>query len=601
MIQLLNICNFFSRKVKYLILTFLLLTFAHSSETLIFVEQTKLYENPYWSKLLHYRNGISEIDSSNFFVSNDGKKELKKELFETINALENGTKNLLCRFPLRVSWLKENIPNLKDKIITYECKELDEFLSLIDAKYVTMVFPTAHINSPASMYGHTFLRVSSNKETPLISNAINYAAATNETNGLIFAYKGLFGGYEGRYSILPYYEKIKEYNNLEQRDIWEYDLDLNQEEINRLVLHTFELKDSYSDYFFFKENCSYNVLWLLEIARSDLNLVNKFDFKTVPLDSIKILQDYDLINNTNFRYSSMRKMKYILNEKIKNKEYLKAFVNEDEALNETLNVEDKISYLDFKISYLQYQRANNQYDKDEYLKKYLQLLRQRSEYKETSSYDIKTPFNPLYSHDSARVSLFYDSNDRFEFEAKPAYNDIYDISDGYLQGAYIDFFDLSLKKQKDENLKLDRFTLLKIKSLAPQDMFFKPISWGIELGYEYFKEQSDYLKVRPEIGISFGENQDFIYMMLGSNIYYKEREQLYSLGSSIGFITNRFDKLKFGINYSYDEYNNSLENKQFELFSTYKLHRNSALNIKYINDDLYENQDKVKLGIFYYF
>ncbi len=601
MIQLLNICNFFCRKVKYLILTFLLLTFAHSSETLTFIEQIKLYENPYWSKLLHYRNGVSEIDSSNFFISNDGKRELKKELFETINALENGTQNILCRFPLRVSWLKENIPTLKDKIITYECKELDEFLSLIDAKYVTMVFPTAHINSPASMYGHTFLRVSSNNETPLISNAINYAAATDETNGLIFAYKGLFGGYEGRYSILPYYEKIKEYNNLEQRDIWEYDLALTQEEINRLVLHTFELKDSYSDYFFFKENCSYNVLWLLEIARKDLDLVSKFDFKTVPLDSIKVLLEYDLIKGTNFRYSSMRKMKYILNEKIKNKEYLKVFVNEDIPINGSLSIEDKISYLDFKILYLQYQRANSEYNKEEYLKKYLQLLKQRSDYKEASFYDIKTPFNPLYSHDSAKISFFYDSNDSFEFGAKPAYNDIYDISDGYLQGAYIDFFDLSLKKQRNENLRLDRFTLLKIKSLAPQDMFFKPISWGIELGYEHFKEQSDYLKARPEIGISFGENKDFIYMMLGSNIYYKQSEQLYSLGSSIGFITNRFNRLKFGINYSYDEYNNSLENKQFETFSTYKLHKNSALNIKYINDNLYEKQDKIKLGIFYYF
>ncbi len=379
MTQLLNICNFFCRKVKYLILTFLLLTFAHSSETLTFIEQIKLYENPYWSKLLHYRNGVSEIDSSNFFISNDGKRELKKELFETINALENGTQNILCRFPLRVSWLKENIPTLKDKIITYECKELDEFLSLIDAKYVTMVFPTAHINSPASMYGHTFLRVSSNNETPLISNAINYAAATDETNGLIFAYKGLFGGYEGRYSILPYYEKIKEYNNLEQRDIWEYDLALTQEEINRLVLHTFELKDSYSDYFFFKENCSYNVLWLLEIARKDLDLVSKFDFKTVPLDSIKVLLEYDLIKGTNFRYSSMRKMKYILNEKIKNKEYLKVFVNEDIPINGSLSIEDKISYLDFKILYLQYQRANSEYNKEEYLKKYLQLLKQISD------------------------------------------------------------------------------------------------------------------------------------------------------------------------------------------------------------------------------
>jgi hypothetical protein len=596
---LLNICNFFNRKFKYLILSFLFCTFSYSSELNTFVEQTKLYENPYWSKLLHYRNGESEIDSDNFFISKNGKYNLKEELFETINSLEKGTNSILCRFPLRVKWLKENIPNLN--ITQYSCEELDKFISLVDGKFVTMVFPTAHINSPASMYGHTFIRISSNEETPLISNAVNYAAATTDTNGLIFAYKGLFGEYEGRYSILPYYEKIKEYNNLEQRDIWEYDLDLTQDEIDKLVLHTYELKDSYSDYFFFKENCSYNVLWLLEVARPSLDLVSQFDFKTVPLDSIKVLQKYNLIKNTNFRYSSMRKMKFILNEKIENKEYVKGFIKEDNELNDSLSTEDKISYLDLKISYLQYQRANNEYDKDEYLKKYLQLLKERSSYKQASTYDIKTPFNPIDSHDSARVSFFYNNNDSFEFSAKPVYNDMYDISDGYLQGAYIDFFDVNIKKEKDENARLDRFTLLKIKSLAPQDLIFKPISWGIDVGYEHFKQRSDYLKVKPEIGVTFGQNRDFIYLMAGSNLYYKNSEQLYSIGSTIGFITNRFDNLKLGINYSYDKYNKDLKNNQFEAFSTYKLDRNLALNIKYTNDNLYEKEDNLKVGISYYF
>ena len=72
----------------------------------------------------------------------------------------------------------------------------------------------------------------------------------------------------------------------------------------------------------------------------------------------------------------MKKMKNILEEKIENKEYLEDFVKEDEPLNETLSTDDKISYLDFKILYLQYQRANNQYDKKEYLNKYLQLLKE---------------------------------------------------------------------------------------------------------------------------------------------------------------------------------------------------------------------------------
>lgn len=597
-----NTSNFIERGIKYFILISLFFSASNSLELKNYIEEHKLYENSYWAKLLHYRDGISEIDSTNFFISNNGKEDLKEELFETINSLETGTNNVLCRFPLRVEWLKENIPTLEEKIVPYSCEELDKFLELTDAKYVTMVFPTAHINSPASMYGHTFLKVGADKETPLISNAINYAAKTDEKNGLIFAYKGLFGGYEGRYSIMPYYEKIKEYNNLEQRDVWEYDLNLSQEEINKLVLHTWELKDSYADYYFFKENCSYNVLWLLEIARPSLDLVSYFDFKAIPLDTIKILTKYDgLIVDSRYRYSNLKKMKHILNEEIENKEFLKAYINDEIELPDSLSQSDKISYLDFKIAYTQYQRSEDGTEKKEYIKNYLKLLKERSAHKQTRTYNIKSPLDPLISHDSARIGLFYDSNDSFETSIKPAYNDMYDIVDGYLQGAYIDFFELNFKKQKDKDVKLDRFTLIKIKSYSPQDMIFKPISWGIDAGYEHFKDKDDYFKIKPEVGVSFGNDKDFIYSMLGSNIYYKGNDQLYSAGVNIGFITNRIENFNIGVNYTYDKYNKSLENKQFEAFTTYKIDRNLALNLKYINDDLYEKQDRVKVGVMFYF
>ena len=90
--------------------------------------------------------------------------------------------------------------------------------------------------------------------------------------------------------------------------------------------------------------------------------------------------------------------------------------------------------------------------------------------------------------------------------------------------------------------------------------------------------------------------------MFGSNVYYKQSDQLFSLGSSLGFVTNRFDNLKIGLEYSYDKYNKGLQNNQFEIFSTYKLDTNASLTLKYINDDLYkENYEKVKMGVSYYF
>ncbi|WP_198305429.1 DUF4105 domain-containing protein [Arcobacter vandammei] len=595
-----NISNFIKLGFKFFIFKLLFFSSLFSSNIENFIEENKIFENSYWSKLLHYRNGESQIDSSNFFASQNGKNDLKKELLETIKSLKTGKNNILCRFPLRVSWLKEQIPELEKNINTYTCEDLDKYLEVTNAKYVTLVFPTSHINSPASMYGHTFLKISSDKNTPLISNAINYAAKTDEKNGLIYAYKGLFGEYEGRYSILPYYEKIKEYNNLEQRDVWEYDLNLNEDEIRKLTLHAWELKDSYADYFFFKENCSYAILWLLEVARPSLDLVNNFLFKTIPLDTIKLISKNSLIESSNYRYSNMKKMKYILDEKIENKEFVNEFLKEDKSLEESLSRSDKISYLDLKSTYLQYERAENKLEKDEYTKRYLNILKQRSKFKEPSNFDIKEPINPLNSHDSARISLFYTSNDSFLFGIKPAYNDIYDIENGYLEGAYIDFFDLNLKKEKNKDLKLDRFTLLKIKSLASQDLLFKPISWGIDASFERFDNEL-FFKIKPEVGLSYTLFNTIFYSNLATNILYKAKEQYISLGSTIGFVTNSLEKIKFGSSFSYDKYDKRFENRVFEAFSTYSLDRNIALNLNYKNDNLEKKQDILKFGIFYYF
>jgi hypothetical protein len=585
---------------KFFIFKLLFLNSLFSNNVEIFVEENKIYENTYWAKLLHYLDGESEIDSANFFISKDGKKDLKKELFETIESLQKGQNDVLCRFPLRVEWLKQEIPFLESSIKNYKCENLNKYLEITDAKFATLVFPTSHINSPASMYGHTFIKISSSKDTPLISNAINYAAKTDEKNGLIFAFQGIFGGYEGRYSILPYYEKLKEYNNLEQRDVWEYDLNLNEEEIRKLTLHSWELKDSYADYFFFKENCSYAILWLLEVARPSLNLVDKFLFKTIPLDTIKLISQNNLIEKSNYRYSTMKKMKHIANEKIENKTYIKEFLNEDKKLEESLSKSDKISYLDLKSTYLQYERAENRLEKDEYTKKYLNILKQRSKFKEPSSFDVKQPINPIDSHNSARLSLFYSSNDSFLFGIKPAYSDIYDMENGYLEGAYIDFFDLNLKKEKDEDIKIDRFTFLKIKSLASQDLLFKPISWGIDTSIEHFNQEL-FFKIKPEAGISYSLLNTIFYSNLVSNILYKANEQYISLGTNLGFIVNSFENVKFGSSFSYDKYNKEFENRIFEIFSTYKIDRNLALNLNYKNNNLEKKQDILKFGIFYYF
>ena len=200
-----------------------------------------LADERYWHLLLHFTGKESEIDDPKFFFTKNGKTDPQRELHATIDAFYNETtlddNSSACRFPARLEWLKEKL-ELKDlPIVT--CKKYDEIVKKLDPKSVTLVFPAAHINSPASMFGHTFLRINSSYNSKLLSYAINYSAAADpdKENGFIFAMKGLSGGYYGTYSLLPYYEKLKEYRDTEARDIWEYDLDLTPDETKKMLRH----------------------------------------------------------------------------------------------------------------------------------------------------------------------------------------------------------------------------------------------------------------------------------------------------------------------------------------------------------------------------
>lgn len=112
-----------------------------------------------------------------------------------------------------------------------ECSDLNNFIDYISPKSISIVFPAAYLNSPAFMFGHTFLLVSTNYNSRLLSFAINWAADADEKteNMLAFSFKGLFGGYVSKYSFKPYYDMLKTYKDSENRDLYEYDLDFSAE------------------------------------------------------------------------------------------------------------------------------------------------------------------------------------------------------------------------------------------------------------------------------------------------------------------------------------------------------------------------------------
>ncbi|MEZ5906490.1 MAG: DUF4105 domain-containing protein [Geminicoccaceae bacterium] len=294
---------------------------AYLDELIAKAEAEGLASAPAWETLGHYRpNWLgrgrkSLIDSEGFFLAKNGKSDPSSELEATLAAFfapaETGGEPALqhpqCRFVARYRWLKEQLDFDPARLPEQDCAELDAWLATIDATSVTLIFPAAYLNNPASMFGHTLLRFdrpNQTEETRLLSYAVNYGAWTGTDNGVLFAVLGLTGGYEGTYSVEPYYELVKRYSDLENRDIWEYQLDFSEEEVGRMLAHLWELRDQYSDYYFFDENCSYQLLFLLDAARPGLDLVDDFDLHVIPTDSVRsVVRREGLLRHTVFRPS----------------------------------------------------------------------------------------------------------------------------------------------------------------------------------------------------------------------------------------------------------------------------------------------------------
>ena len=69
-------------------------------------------------------------------------------------------------------------------------------------------------------------------------------------------------------------------------------------------MHAWEMGNAYFDYFFFKENCSYHILSLLEYANPDLHLREQFHFWTIPADTVRIIvAQPGLVGATTYRPS----------------------------------------------------------------------------------------------------------------------------------------------------------------------------------------------------------------------------------------------------------------------------------------------------------
>lgn len=521
-----------------------------------------------WEVLLHYEKGIlgkrSLVDDNNFFLAIDGKKDPVSELYALYNNIyiqkQRGEGSAVCRFPLRAEFLARSLNLSLDDLNFEECKELQEFLEELNPKRASIIFPFYHMNGPASMFGHTLLRFDSDLESKLVSIAVTYAADYNgRDGGMLYAVKGVAGLYAGRTQVLPYHEKIREYDNINQRDIWEYELNLTEEEVRRMALHTYEIKDTWSRYYFFDENCSYNLLFLIGAARPEADLTKGF-FWVIPVDTISILKEKEILGDIQFRPSQSTRMAERL-KSMDSETYILAIQSLKEnklKISEELDDTQQVALLDFWIEYTQFK--NRKGSLGEYSTELIDILRKRSTIPIQSHYEISVPEEPLKGHKPSKISLTsgVSGNRLFEeFRWRPALHTFDDSDVGFLQGSTLSFFDLSVRMEEKKGLYLKKLSFVDIYSLSSVTELFSPVSWKVNFGLEHIEDEDTTAGFfNPGAGKTFLLGDGLLYGLVVTKVRLSgSYDDNYSagFGYEAGYLKSK-KQLKFHLNNSIIRY-----------------------------------------------
>ncbi|WP_207280811.1 DUF4105 domain-containing protein [Pseudomonas sp. FW300-N2F2] len=462
----------------------------------------QLANDRFWISLGHYETAKlggwrSYISDKKFFLAPDGNEHPDRELTATLQALYGpasaGQQHAQCVYPARTRWLKAQL-SLTD-LPAVNCSDFTQWFKDVSPHSAVMIFPAAYLNSPSSMFGHTLLRIDQadvqSDKTALLSYAINFGAyIEGSDNSILYAWKGLMGGYPGLFALVPYQEKLSEYRSLENRDLWEYRLNLSQAETERMVEHVWELKQIQFDYFFFDENCSYRLLELLQVARPSLRLTEQFPLTAIPTDTVKAVKEAGLVESIQYRPSRERELlsraeplsddeqQWVLNVSADQQQLqapaFKALPRERQAL-----------IIDAAYRLERY-RANGQERDPQRAQRSFELLRAINQ-NPAPELDIPQPGLPEDGHESRtwQAGLGTRGDRAFgEYGLRMAYHDLNDNAESFPLGAQIEILQLKLRQYEGNDWQVQQLDLATIRSLTPRNELLQPLSWQVTGGLE---------------------------------------------------------------------------------------------------------------------
>jgi len=571
-----------------------------------------------WLAINHYvkttdSSWLSGITNKDYFISSSGHFSPYSELNATISAINNSnkkiSKEIYCRFPARVSFLKKHLL-ITD--INYKCPEYDLWIKSHTTDSINIIYPSSYLNNPSSTFGHTFLRFDNkDKPTPL-SFTVDYAAHVPEKPSFTsFISNGLSGGYQGYYSYHPYYVKTWQYSDKENRKIWEYQLTLTQEEIDRLLNHLWELRNHSIKYYFVRENCSYQILSLIKSARPSLQFESVFQYSTFPIDTIRYLSNNKLISDHRYRptrreniagkYRELSESQKLVANKILHQglslQQIKTTLNSSSD-NKKLN-----SFLYELTSFNMKNSKSSQSSKSS-----SKLLRYLHTQELDSISDTHTSERIDSSHNVGRISFGVVNRDENNatFSYRHSYHSFYDPLNFFTAGTETEVFHLEMEHE-NEKLRLNKLTLIRLTSIQPDELIFKPVSWQFNISSDrIYLENEDFLinSMHLAIGKSYRLLKGTFYVLPNLSVnHYSDADEFLSTGTGIFLGMLKQDKKSsLKIEARYKNITDSLYFTQYEISYSWQVNKATSIVYQYeITSRKNFSNDENKLSLSYYY
>jgi phage tail protein X len=471
--------------------------------------QANAWEDPYWQKLLYYEKSLlgrvrSASLNPKFFLAKWGSINPRLELEAAIDGLyHDGADNDSpeCLFPERYRWLKEKLAIPAGEFPPRACSSFENWKAGLDVESVSLLFAAGYLNNPSTLYGHTFLRLHKRGAggADLLDYTLNYAAISDEQSGLFFALKGLVGAYPGQFATIPYYLKIQEYHNIENRDLWEFPLNLKPEEIDRLLRHCWELGKSSFPYLFFTRNCSWQLLPLLDIVKPELDVSRRFSFWVIPSDTAKAVLQASPPAAPGWRPSLWKTVDWKRSQlNPEERQAVLGLAKRNQAAElkklESMHYERRAAVLEAAVDYLSWRFYARRIGKTELDYRTDPLLAARAPLGQVKTFTgaPSRPSSIVEAHESLRLGaglVSLKNGPAYELQARFAMQDLLDDPTGYLPDAALEMGSLRLRYEPRYNrYYLREAKLARVLSLNPWDAWVQRQSWEINAGLEQAPE-----------------------------------------------------------------------------------------------------------------